>query len=244
MNYAIIIGATSGLGLEVAKKLLAEGWRIGVAGRREHELKALQASAPERVSVQTLDVTQEDAPERLRQLIAQTGGMDLFFLSSGTGKQNRELQPDIELRTVETNALGFTRMVTAAFHYFREQNSGHLAVISSIAGTKGLGVAPSYSATKRFQNAYIEALAQLARMEKRNIRFTDIRPGFVATALLDDAKKYPMLMKPERVAAQIVRALNRRKRVAIIDGRYALLVFFWRLIPSWLWVRMNIRTKG
>jgi short-subunit dehydrogenase len=166
--------------------------------------------------------------------------MDLFFLSSGIGRQNPELQPEIELRTVETNALGFTRMVTAAFHYFREQRGGHLAVISSIAGTKGMGSAASYSATKRFQNTYLEALAQLSHDRKLNIRFTDIRPGFVATAILDATKQYPMLMKPERVAAHIVRALNRHRRIAVIDRRYAWLVFVWRLIPRWLWERMKL----
>jgi short-subunit dehydrogenase len=115
-----------------------------------------------------------------------------------------------------------------------------LAVISSIAGTKGMGSAPAYSATKRFQNTYIDALAQLAHMQNLNIRFTDIRPGFVATALLNDGNKYPMLMNPERVANHIVRALNHHKRMVIIDKRYALLVFFWRLIPQWLWERMKI----
>ncbi|MDR2139262.1 MAG: SDR family NAD(P)-dependent oxidoreductase [Tannerella sp.] len=245
MKRAIIIGATSGIGREVAKKLLAEGWQIGVAGRREQELTTLQALSPERVSIQTLDVTREDAPEQLRRLIAQTGGMDLFFLSSGVGWVNPELQPEIELRTVETNASGFVRMVTAAFLYFREHQGGHLAVISSVAGTRGIGSAPAYSATKRFQNIYIEGLAQLAHNRKLNIHFTDIRPGFVDTAILDGngTMRYPMLMKPERVAAQIVRALNRRRRIAVIDWRYACLVFVWRLIPLWLWERIRLKNQ-
>jgi short-subunit dehydrogenase len=242
MKHAIIIGATSGLGLETAKRLLDEGWIIGAAGRREKALKDLQSLAPERISVETLDVTCEDAPERLLRLIHRTGGMDLFFLSSGIGSHNAELKAEIELRTVETNAMGFTRMVTAAFHYFRQQKRGHLAVISSVAGTKGMGETPAYSATKRFQNTYIDALAQLSRMEKLNIRFTDIRPGFTATNLLKKEKKYPLLMTPERVAKHIVRALNHRRRVAIIDRRYALIVFFWRLIPQWLWERIPLKS--
>ncbi|MDR1938441.1 MAG: SDR family NAD(P)-dependent oxidoreductase [Tannerellaceae bacterium] len=240
MKHAIVIGATSGIGLEVAKKLLADGWRLGVAGRREKELKDLQALCPERISIRVLDVTHEEAPQLLLELIAQTGGMDLFFLSSGIGYRNRELLPDRELRTVETNAVGFTRMVTTAFRYFKKQNNGHLAVISSIAGTKGMGSAPAYSATKRFQNTYMDALAQLAHAGRLNIHFTDIRPGFVATAILDDGHKYPLLMKPERVAAHIVRALKRRKRVVIIDKRYAVIVFLWRLAPQWLWERINL----
>jgi short-subunit dehydrogenase len=240
MRRAIIIGATSGIGLEVAKKLLAEGWQLGIAGRREKELKELQSQSPEQITIQILDVTQEDASQKLRQLISQTGGMDLFFLSSGVGDQNAELEPEIELRTVETNAVGFTRMVTDAFQYFKKQNKGHLAVISSIAGTKGLGSAPAYSATKRFQNTYIDALAQLAHTQKLNIRFTDIRPGFVTTALLKGDTKYPMQMQPEKVATHIIRALKRQRRVVIIDYRYVLLVFVWRLIPRWIWERMSV----
>ena len=240
MKKAIIIGATSGIGLEVAKKLLNDGWKIGAAGRREAELQKLQALSPEQISIQTLDVTADDTVENLQSLIAKTGGMDLFLLSSGVGKQNPNLQPELEMQTVATNAQGFTQMVNAAFHYFKTQGKGHLAVISSIAGTKGIGVSPAYSATKRFQNIYMESLEQLARTEKLDIAFTDIRPGFVATALLNDSKKYPMLMRTDRVAQLIVRAINRKKRVAIIDWRYRILVAFWRLIPQWLWVRMKV----
>lgn len=141
--------------------------------------------------------------------------MDVFLLSSGIGKQNLSLQPDIELQTAATNVSGFIRMVNAAYHYFEQRGKGHIAVISSIAGTKGLGSAPAYSATKRFQNTYINALEQLAHMKKLNISFTDIRPGFVATPLLKD-DKYPPLMHTSQVASQIVKAISRRKRVAIM----------------------------
>lgn len=240
MNKAIIIGATSGIGQEVAALLLKQGWRIGIAGRRKEALQAFRQTCPGQIEIMPIDVTQEDAPTLLQDLIEQVGGMDLFFLSSGIGKQNPSLLPEIEINTARTNVEGFIRMVTAAFGYFREKGSGHIAVISSIAGTKGLGVAPAYSATKRFQNTYIDALAQLARMEHLDIRFTDIRPGFVATDLLKDGK-YPMLMQPGRVAQHIMKALKKKKRVTVIDARYRLLVFFWRLIPRWIWERLPIK---
>lgn len=241
MKRAVIIGATSGIGYEVAKGLMLQGWRVGVAGRRQSALDAFQTIAPDRIEVQVLDVTQPDAAKQLQVLIEKLGGMDLFLLSSGIGHQNMNLDPEIELNTTLTNVEGFTRMVTAAFGYFKKQGGGHLAVISSIAGTKGLGAAPAYSATKRYQNTYIDALAQLSRMQKLNIQFTDIRPGFVATDLLKDGK-YPLLMQAGKVGIRIVRALNRKKRVAIIDERYAILVFFWRLIPRWLWERLPVRS--
>ena len=169
MKRIVIVGATSGIGREVARQLLRRGYRIGVAGRRETALQELKAEAPQQVACHKLDVTANDAPARLLALVEELGGMDVFLLSAGIGKQNAALQPGIELATAETNVLGFIRMVDTAYAYFREQGGGHLAVISSIAGTKGLGAAPAYSATKRFQNTYIEALAQLARMQRLNM---------------------------------------------------------------------------
>lgn len=239
MKKAVVIGATSGIGYEVAKELIKQGWKVGIAGRRGEALDAFKSTAPDNIETQALDVTHADAADKLHSLIEKLGGMDLFLLSSGIGYQNRDLNPEVELNTTLTNVEGFTRMVTAAFGYFKQQGGGHLAVISSIAGTKGLGVAPAYSATKRYQNTYIDALAQLSRMQKLNISFTDIRPGFVATDLLKGGN-YPLLMQADRVGASIVRALNRKKRIAIIDGRYALLVFFWRLIPRWVWERLPV----
>lgn len=240
MKKAIIIGATSGIGQEVARILVQQGWRIGIAGRREDVLLHMQQAVPGQIEIQCLDVTKNDAALRLNELIDRLGGMDLFLLSSGVGFQNRSLEPEIELNTARTNVEGFIRMVTAAFHHFKKTGGGHIAVISSIAGTKGLGVAPAYSATKRFQNTYIDALAQLSRMQRLNIRFTDIRPGFVATDLLRNGK-YPMLMHADKVALCIVRSLERKKRTVIIDRRYRLLVFFWRMIPRWLWERLPIK---
>ena len=237
----IIIGATSGIGREVALLYIAQGWKVGIAGRRTAELEALHSLAPEQVSAQALDITQADAAERLHTLIKQVGGMDIFLLSSGIGRQNYALQTETELTTAATNVEGFIRMTNAAYHYFEEQGHGHIAVISSIAGTKGMGAAAAYSATKKFQNAYIDALDQLSRMQKLKISFTDIRPGFVATPLLKSEKKYPMLMKAPDVAKNIVRAIERRKRVAIIDWKFRILVGFWRLIPNYIWLRLPIK---
>lgn len=236
----IIVGATSGIGYEVAKEYVRMGWQVGVSGRRQEVLEQFQATDPEQIKIQSLDVTREDAADKLLALIGQLGGMDLFLLSSGIGSQNPNLKPEVEINTARTNVEGFMRMVTTAFNYFKENGGGHLAVISSIAGTKGLGSAPAYSATKRFQNTYMDALAQLSRMQRLHITFTDIRPGFVETALLKD-RNYPMLMQADRVATHIISAIERKKRVAVIDYRYAIMVFFWKLIPSCLWERMSVK---
>lgn len=236
----VIIGASSGMGLEVAKLFIARGYQVGVAARREDRLQALKQEAPDRVVTATIDVTTDDAPERLRDLIGQLGGMDLFFYSSGIGKQNRTLTPDIELATVDTNGLGFTRMIGEAYRYFAERGEGHIAAITSIAGTKGLGPAPSYSATKAFQNVYLQALEQQANARGLKIRFTDIRPGFVNTDLLNDNFRYPMMLSPEKVSRQIVKAIDNKRHVMVIDWRYAILTALWRRFPRPLWRLLKI----
>ena len=130
------------------------------------------------------------------------------------------------------------------FNYMAANQGGDIAVITSIAGTKGLGAAPAYSATKAYQATYIQALEQLSNMRRLHIRFTDIRPGFVDTDMLAGGGRYPMLMDKTAVAREIVRAVKAHRHVHVIDWRYRLLVALWRLIPGRLWRKLNIRTKG
>lgn len=232
---AIVVGASSGIGLEVAKLLMAQGWKVGVAARRIEQMKDLGAAAVERI-----DVTTDDATEGLQRLISKLGGMDLYFHASGIGKQNRELTADIELATLQTNGVGFTRMIGEAYRYFVKQGSGHIAAITSIAGTKGLGPAPSYSATKAMQNVYLQALEQQARSRGLDIVFTDVRPGFVDTALLAGDFHYPLMLRPEKVAQEIVCAINHRQHIRVIDWRYRILTAVWRRIPRWIWRRIKL----
>ncbi len=240
MQNVVIIGASSGMGLEVARLFLAQGCRLGVAARRGDRLEELKQEAPDRVVTATIDVTTDDAPRQLRSLIEELGGMDLFFYASGIGKQNRTLSPEIELNTVNTNGLGFTRMIGEAYRYFAEKGQGHIAAITSIAGTKGLGPAPSYSATKAFQNVYLQSLEQQANARGLKIRFTDIRPGFVDTDLLKGDYRYPLMLKPDKVARQIVNAIQRKRHIAVIDWKYSILTALWRRLPKSLWRHLKL----
>ena len=255
---AIVMGATSGIGQEVARLLAANGYEVGIAGRREERLVQMAQATPGIMTHRQIDVTKEDAPTELYKLIEELGGMDLYFHSSGIGWENVALDADKELKTVETNGVGFVRMVSAAYNWFAEQRAdeakqraegdeqragdkerkARIACITSIARTRGLGAAPAYSATKRMQAHYLECLSQQARMRHLNIGITDIRPGFVATDLIAGSH-FPLQLKAEDVARTIVRAIERGSEVVTIDWRYRLLVAAWQLIPRWLWVRLT-----
>lgn len=243
IRKAIVMGATSGIGRNVALLLAQRGWQVGIAGRREQLLAELHGIHANITAYKQIDITRDEAPTLLMELIQEMGHIDLYFHSSGIGWQNNLLDIEKELKTVLTNGVGFTSMVDTAFNYFANSGrKGHIACISSIAGTKGLGAAPAYSATKRFQNHYLECLTQQAHMRKLNIKITDIRPGFVATDLLGN-ERYPLQLTASAVADEIVEAIEKKQSIRIIDWRYRILVFFWRLIPRWLWIRLNIKTK-
>jgi len=237
------MGATSGIGREVALIYIKKGWKVGICGRRLQELYELKSLSTETIEIAQIDITTPNAPIILLDLIKRLDGMDIYFHSSGIGKQNHTLDSNIEIETLRTNGEGFVRMIDTAFNYFRDNSEeGHIVAITSIAGTKGIGVAPSYSATKRFQNTYLQCLSQLIQMKKLNIHITDIRPGFVATNLLNDNYKYPMVLSPEKVAKKIVKAIEKKQRIHIIDWKYRILTFLWQLIPNHIWEHLNIHT--
>lgn len=243
---AIVMGATSGIGREVALQLASKGYAVGIAGRREERLAELEATVPGIVAHRQIDVTCDNAPSQLLGLIAELGGMDVYFHSSGIGWENVELDADKEIKTTATNAMGFVRMVTAAFNWFAEHDGearakgekARIACITSIARTRGLGAAPAYSATKRMQSHYLECLAQLARMRRLHIAVTDIRPGFVAKDLIAGSN-FPLQLKAGRVAKDIVGAMERGREVVTVDWRYRLLTLVWRMVPRCVWIRLR-----
>lgn len=239
MRRIVIVGASSGLGLELARTLASRGVPVGLAARHTKQLNALQRLYPDNVAVQKLDITHASAPEALATLIDQLGGMDIYIHVAGIGVENPELDPEVETRMLTTNVLGFARMVTAAYRYFRDADRpGRIAAVTSVAGTKGLGTMAAYSASKRFDSTYLTALEQLSHRQGVDVTFTDIRPGWTSTPLVDAKAKYPLLMSVQDVVPQIIKAIARGRRVCTIDRRWRALGALWRLVPDALWVRL------
>lgn len=245
MKRIVIMGATSGIGLAVAEKLARSGHRVGVAGRKMEIMAALQKKFPENVVWEEIDVTRDNAPTHLKKLIEKLGGMDTYFHVAGIGYENRFLSPKEEIATVETNVVGFTRMIDAAFSYFRDNKQpGHIAAITSVAGARGIGEIASYSASKSFGQTYLEALEQLAHLQKLDIKFTDIRPGWIRTPLLNPDEEYPMTMKLSYAGPLIIKSLNRCRTVNYIDWRWGLMVKLMKSVPRCLWVHYPLHVSG
>lgn len=240
----VIVGASSGIGLAVAEEFACRGIRLGLAARRLDTLNALKAKYPDTIEVEQIDVTKEDAPSRLHRLVTKLGGMDVYFHVAGIGFENLTLDPQREVDIISTNAGGFARMLSAAYRYFRDnRRRGRIAAVTSVAGTRGIGRLSAYSASKACAQHYMEALEQLANAEGAEVSFTDIRPGWIRTPLLEKGRKYPMEMDLEYAVPLIIRAIVRRPRVAYIDLRWGALVQAWKRLPAAVWTKMDVHVS-
>lgn len=243
MKKIVVIGASSGLGYKIASDFARVGCRVGIAARREERLETLKQLYPDRIAKMTIDVTTPDAVKRFYDLIELIDGMDYLVYCAGVGFEDPELDDAKTRSMLETNVVGFGRIIAAAYRYYRDtanDYTGHIAAITSIAGTRGIGVAAAYSASKTFQQRFIDALEQLSYQQEVNVRFTDIRPGFIRTELLDSDKQYPMCMSVTEVAPTIEEAILRGKRRLVVDSRWRAVDAAWRAVPDALWKRTSI----
>ena len=237
----IIIGASQGLGRGCALEFLRRGWTVGAMARNPEKLHELEKESDGAILTAEIDITSLDSPERILAMAERMGGADLIFLTAGIGWSNPSLDLEKDLLTVRTDVEGFMRVVNTSYHYFADRRcGGQVAAISSIAGTRGIGISASYSASKAFDDCYMEALGQLSNLRGEGITFTTIRPGFVRTALLDSSRKYPMLMEVEKVVPRIVSAIIKRKSRVVVNRRWAFVTALWNLIPHSLWRRLKI----
>ena len=240
MKRVVIMGASSGMGYGVAEALASRGVKVGLAARHTKSLEELKKKYPEFVEYAKIDITKPAAVGELNDLIEELGGMDIYFHVAGIYDENLYLDPEKDVAIANTNCAGFARMISAAYRYFRNnKKKGQIAAITSVAGTKGIARLAAYSSSKKFGQWYLDAIEQLSNAEKSGITFTDIRPGWVRTPLVDPDREYPMEMSVEYVVPKIIKAIVRKYRVAVVDWRWNIFTGIWRSIPNAVWTRMN-----
>lgn len=238
MRNAIIIGATSGIGKELARLLVDDGFKVGITGRRTELLESLKSENPASYFIKAFDVKDtKTAEEKLEELTTELGGLDLVILSSGTGDINDKLDFEIEFRTIETNVIGWTFIADWTFKYFEKQKYGHLTAISSIGGLRGSRQSTSYNATKAYQINYLEGLRQKATKFKEQIFVSDIRPGLVNTEMAKGEGLF-WVMPVEKTARQIYKAIKKKKKIAYVTKRWKLIASIVKRIPVQLYDRM------
>lgn len=238
MRKAIVVGASSGMGRELAKILSRNHYIVGVMARRIQLLDELRKEAGGKFLVQEIDLRDaESAMDILDKFIKEMGGVDLIVISAGTGDVNVSLNWPLENDTIKTNVTGFAALVNVAMHHFTAKGSGHLVGISSIAALRGGSESPAYNASKAFESNYLEGLRQKVRKSRLSITITDMKPGFVNTAM---AKGDGIFWEApaEKAAMQIYNAIERKRAHAYITHRWRLIAWILKGMPTSIYERL------
>lgn len=237
MKKVIIIGATSGIGRELARLYAGFGWLVGATGRRQDLLYTLQLEYPNNIITEGFDVTANESMTHLQSLVAKMDGMDLLVYNSGFGDPSETLDWETDKMTVDTNVNGFIEIVNYSFNYFVAQGHGHIACTSSIASLRGNSLAPAYSASKAFQSVYFEGLHIKAKKMKSDIFITDVQPGFVDTKMAKGNKRF-WVSSPAKAAQQICDAIEKKKWRVYITQRWWVIAKIMKWMPDFIYHRI------
>lgn len=236
MNKVIIIGASSGIGRELAKLYKKQNCILGLAARRLNLLEELKKELGADVYISQMDVSEPvEAVTKLMGLIEDMGGVDLLVICSGTGFINPDLEWQYECETIDVNVKGFTALAAAGMKYFIQKGCGHIAAISSVAALRGSGTCPSYNASKAYMSNYLEGLSCKARVYGKGIAVTDIKPGYVDTVMAKGDNLFWMI-SAQKAARQIYNIIKRRKSGGYVTKRWGLIAIFLRIVPKRLYV--------
>ena len=238
MKHAIVIGASAGIGRELAKELSREGYTLGLAARRVELLMELQRELPGESRVARLDVTRpEEARQALDGLIGEIGGADLIVISAGVIFQDPG--PEREAETIAVNVAGFTALFRHAFDYFSARGAGHLVGLSSVAAVRGGNGSPVYNASKAFVSSLMHGYRIRALKSGARVLITEIRPGHVATKMLEGQRGVFWVIPVEAAARGIAAAIRKREKQAYITPRWRLVAWAMRILPDRLYSRFE-----
>jgi len=241
----LIIGASSGIGAALARRLIAAGYTLALVSQREEELRALcseiNSAAGKTAAVPYVhDVTQyEEAPGLLRQIVSDLGGLDFAAYVAGVnyppGLDQYNFENDRKM--IDVNVTGAIAWLNPIAEMFQSAGRGQIVGISSVAGDRGRIGNPGYNASKAALSTYLEALRN--RLTRRGVNVLTIKPGFVKTQMLAAAQKPMFPITPEKAAEDIHRAMRARKQQIYTPWFWTWIMLVVRNIPSVLFRRMS-----
>ena len=242
---AAVIGASSGIGEALARRLARAGYAVALVARRADRLEQIAAAieaehGPGRARVYVHDVTQTaEAPAVFQRLLADLGRLDVLAYNAGRQLPVAldEYDFDKDRQMLAVNTLGALAWLDLGAALFERQRAGQLVGVSSVAGDRGRVGAPAYNASKAALNAFLEALRN--RLTRHGVHVLTVKPGFVDTELLKNAPRAFWVITPEQAAEDIFRALQARRQVIYTPARWGLLMLIIRHIPSFIFRRLK-----
>ena len=241
---AIIVGASGGIGAALARRLAREGYTLALLARRADLLASLcdeinHAAGEIRALAYPHDVTDYDsAPDLLQRILADLGGLELFIYNTGislpVGLKKYDFEKD--RRTTEVNYLGALAWLNPVAALFQSLKSGQIVGLSSVAGERGRVGNPSYNASKAALACYLEALRN--RLSRYGVNVLTAKPSFVDTDMLIGAKGTFWVISADQAAADICRAIRKRRQEVYTPARWRMVMLIVRNIPSVIFRRL------
>lgn len=243
---ALIIGASSGIGAELARQMAARGTQVALVARRESELAALQseiiAASGDAARARTYvhDVTcYAEVPALFQAICRDLGGLDVIVYSSGVMPlvADNEYNFDKDFATISVNVLGAIAWLNEAGQRFGQLGAGTIVGISSVAGDRGRRGQMVYGTSKAALDTYLEGLRN--RVGRMGVRVITIKPGPIETPMTAQMGKLPFMIGAAQAAREIITALERNKRVAYVPAKWGLIMGVIKRIPSPVFQKMN-----
>ncbi|MCB1191926.1 MAG: SDR family NAD(P)-dependent oxidoreductase [Leptospiraceae bacterium] len=236
----IVVGASSGLGLEIAKELLQTGYTVTLVARREDELKKV-ANEFQNAHIIRHDVTNFDEIDKLFQKSVDTmGGLDEIYYTAGILEKVAidEFNTAKDLSMLNVNTLGAISWLNPAAKYFQERGQGKIIGISSIAGDRGRVGNPVYNTSKAAFTTYLEAIRN--RLSKKGVQVLTVRPGFIDTDMTKGMEGLLWLISANKAAKIIIRAAQSGKEDIYVPARWRLVSFIICSIPSFIFKKLSV----
>ncbi len=241
---AVVVGASSGIGAALARRLAAGGCRVALVARRAEELARLRdeiGGGPDRARLYTHDVTQAHTVRELYEEVSrELGGLDLVDYSAGImpriAADEYSFPTDAEI--VRVNLLGAIAWLNEAAKHFAARRAGTIVGISSVSGDRGRRGYPVYHASKAGLDAYLESLRN--RLARHGVSVVTVKPGPVDTPMSRGLPRLPLLIGADGAARRILAAAARGARVAYVPATWRPIMFVVRNIPGWLFQRLDI----
>lgn len=233
---AIVIGAASGIGRELAKQLIARGYLVGLFDKKCDLLAEFQKEAGGISFVKCADLLDPlRAMRLLEELVQEMGGLDLLVISAAiTPPLDSGFDWEKESGTFKVNVEGFAAMANVGLRYFLKQGAGHLVGFSSVQAVRGNPFIPAYSASKAFVSNYLEGLRFYLRVLKSPVTITEVQAGYIQTDMLSllPAKGLFWVVPVDRAAEIVMRAIEKKRAFVCVSRRWSLVAFFLRHMPE------------
>jgi short-subunit dehydrogenase len=241
---AIVVGASSGIGAAVAKRLAKQGYAVALVARRAELLNAVAQqikSSGGQAQVYLHDaLNYNEAPQLFQTILRDLGRVDVMVYASGVmpAVDFSEFNFEKDKAMIDVNVLGAMAWFDTAAMAFERLGRGSIVGISSVAGDRGRVINPVYNASKAALTTYLEALRN--RLTRKGVHVLTVKPGFVDTDMMKGVGKRPFVISPEQAAGDIWNAIKGRKQQIYTPAKWALIMLVIRNIPSFIFRRLKL----